>query len=581
MSVKIIDGQLQELRQDMEGLYLLLSNLTLKIGNKQYADQIGEIAAKLGDPFLFVIAGEVKAGKSSFVNALLQTGTEVCKVAPDPCTDVIQQILYREEAGEEIVNPYLKKIYLNAKILESISIVDTPGTNTIIDHHQEITERFVPQSDMVVFVFEAKNPYRQSAWALFDFIKEDWRKKVFFVLQQKDLMTPEDLVINTEGVRKIAREKGIEEPLVFAVSALQEQQGDPASGFAPLRKYIREHITGGQPLLLKMESHKETASSVVKKLEEAIALRKKQYESDLKFRTEVEIAVNEQELRSNKRVDLMVDSLLLDYDRITGGIRREFTSGLGFFTLAGRSIKSLFTSDEKNIKEWLAELTRKLEKDLRSSFQEKLESGMVDISDSIKQMVKIVELQMKASNTILPTDHEIFGDIAERRQEAIKTIQSNYSDFVENTENFMSQEMNPKASSFVPNLATGGGLAVVGAVLAATAKGSVFDITGGIISALGIGIAGVTLIFSKRKAVNAFDVEIKTGREKLQLVLDEQIKQYTRKIKERLNRNFDPLDVHLSGEERALTELVASTQAIDHSWTMIDSKISSMKAKTA
>ena len=97
-----------------------------------------------------------------------------------------------------------------------------PGTNTIIDHHQEITERFIPHSDLIVFVFEAKNPYRQSAWSFFDYINSEWRKKVIFILQQSDLMKPDDLIINIEGVKKQAKEKGINDPKVFAVSALRE-----------------------------------------------------------------------------------------------------------------------------------------------------------------------------------------------------------------------------------------------------------------------------------------------------------------------------------------------------------------------
>ncbi|MEZ4986392.1 MAG: dynamin family protein [Saprospiraceae bacterium] len=80
--------------------------------------------------------------------------------------------------------PILKRSCYLWKILRDIAIVDTPGT-TIVEHHQEITERFVPASDLIVFVFEAKNPYRQSARTFFDFIQDEWRKKVIFVLQQK------------------------------------------------------------------------------------------------------------------------------------------------------------------------------------------------------------------------------------------------------------------------------------------------------------------------------------------------------------------------------------------------------------
>ena len=107
-------------------------------------------------------------------------------------------------------------------ILKDIAIVDTPGTNTIIDHHQEITENFIPTSDLIVFVFEAKNPYRESSWKFFDFIKEEWHKKVIFILQQKDLLNEDDLQTNINGVREQASRKGMIDAPIFAVSALQE-----------------------------------------------------------------------------------------------------------------------------------------------------------------------------------------------------------------------------------------------------------------------------------------------------------------------------------------------------------------------
>ena len=44
---------------------------------------------------LLVIVGEVKAGKSSFINALLRE--DVCEVAPGPCTVRIQELVYAAE----------------------------------------------------------------------------------------------------------------------------------------------------------------------------------------------------------------------------------------------------------------------------------------------------------------------------------------------------------------------------------------------------------------------------------------------------------------------------------------------------
>src|SRR5881227_3643188 len=45
---------------------------------------------------LLVIVGEVKAGKSSFINALLRE--DVCEVAPGPCTVRIQELVYGAES---------------------------------------------------------------------------------------------------------------------------------------------------------------------------------------------------------------------------------------------------------------------------------------------------------------------------------------------------------------------------------------------------------------------------------------------------------------------------------------------------
>jgi hypothetical protein len=43
----------------------------------------------------------------------------------------------------------LVNIYVPVEWLKELNLVDTPGTNAIIRMHQQITEHFIPQSDMV------------------------------------------------------------------------------------------------------------------------------------------------------------------------------------------------------------------------------------------------------------------------------------------------------------------------------------------------------------------------------------------------------------------------------------------------
>ena len=192
----MLNQQTKALRAQVEDLIKDLHQLSQEIGYTELTATVSDLRLRMSEPYMFVIVGEVKAGKSSFVNALLDAGREVCPVGPQPVTDTIQQILYGDPEQTIVVNPYLRKVLIPVDILKEIAIVDTPGTNSIVEKHQEITEKFIPASDLVVFVFEAKNPYRQSSWDFFDFIHQDWHKKIVFVLQQKDLLPPDDLLIN-------------------------------------------------------------------------------------------------------------------------------------------------------------------------------------------------------------------------------------------------------------------------------------------------------------------------------------------------------------------------------------------------
>ena len=118
------------------------------------------------------------------------------------------------------------------------------------------------------------------------------------------------------------------------------------------------------------------------------------------------------------------------------------------------------------------------------------------------------------------------------------------------TENFMDKELFPKTNSYAPDIATGGGLAVIGMILLAASHGMVIDITGGIISALGISLAGFTLLFSRKKAINAFDEEINKGRSRFKEIMEQKLKAYISNIKNRLDNNFAPFRPSLKQGKR-------------------------------
>ncbi|MCX8211375.1 MAG: dynamin family protein [Lewinella sp.] len=550
----LIDANLQAKRARLEEIIKNLHELTLRIGHEEMAKTVSELRNRIFEPFMFVIVGEVKAGKSSFINALLATGREITKAAPQPMTDTIQQIIYGEEERTVTVNKYLKKIFLPVDILKEIAIVDTPGTNTIVEHHQEITEQFIPASDLIVFVFEAKNPYRQSAWDFFKYIHGDWRKKTIFVLQQKDLASANELEVNLEGVTDKARKEGIDDPKVFAVSAKLEDEGNADSGYGPLRQYITENITGGKAPRLKLNNSIITAQTINERIADGLLLRRRQFEADTFFRQDIQETLVEQTGQSNKQVDLMVDNLLLTYDGITRSKLEELKEGLSIFGLMKRSFAATFGSTP-DAKTWLGSLATDLEEELNTRMRARLNDNVVDLAESIQQMVKLIDLKIRSSKTILSNDHEIFSNIAERRENVLRDLQDQFNRFVSKTENFTDDELFADRDNLTPNLAAGGGIAALGVVLMALSSASVFDISGGILTTIGVLFAGFSTRGKRKRIVDGFEAEIEVGRSKLAAELEEKLKAYIANLRVRIEGNFARFDDTLAREEKNLAIL--------------------------
>lgn len=532
-----------------------LLEVTREIGHDKLTLTLIELRNQVEAPFTFVIVGEVKSGKSSFINALLNTQREICKVAPMPMTDTIQQLVYGDEEKIEIINPYLKKIHIPEDILQEIAIVDTPGTNTIVSHHQEITETFIPYSDLIVFVFEAKNPYRQSSWDFFDYINEEWRRKIIFVLQQKDLLPEADLNINLEGVRAHAKEKGIDQPLIFAVSAKLEQEGyTDISGFLEVRQYISDHITGGKSYLLKLKNNTTTLRTISEKLNQSMEVRIKQYKIDEVFRQEISELIHTQHQKTQRQIDVLADNLLDSYDNITRKKQEDLAHGLSFSSVIKRSFSSIF-GKEAGLRQWLNTQATDFELKLNTTLKEKLNNGIVDVAENIQTMSKLVDNKLRYSETVLKNNDEIFAEIAERRIHVLRDLQENFKAFMDKSENFYDKDMISESSKMTPNLAAGSGIAVVGVIIATLTQGAIFDITGGILTTIGVLFAGVTLGLNRNKVLKRFANEINLGREKMREEVTEKLNNYTSRIKQKLEANFFEFDNMLLREKEIITTL--------------------------
>jgi small GTP-binding protein len=168
--------------------------------------------------FLLVVVGEFNAGKTAFLNALL--GERLLTEGVLPTTSQIQVLRYGDQKHEDRHRRRRARHPLPVAWLREINLVDTPGTNAVIQRHQEITEHFIPRSDLVLFVTSADRPFSESERLLLLERIRAWGKKIIVVVNKIDLI---DDPADRQRIVDFVAENGAQllgvTPRIFPVSA--------------------------------------------------------------------------------------------------------------------------------------------------------------------------------------------------------------------------------------------------------------------------------------------------------------------------------------------------------------------------
>jgi small GTP-binding protein len=263
--VRILDERREALVERERGLLGRLISFLKDFGApREDAELVRRALADLEEMFLLVIVGEFNSGKSAFVNALL--GADIAEEGVTPTTDRITVLRHAEEPVQRSrKDGVFEKGYPN-EFLREISIVDTPGTNAIIRHHEDLSRGFVPRSDLVLFVTSAERPLTESERGYLELIR-DWGKKILLVINKADLLADEE---KREEVRSfvdggIRSALGLRPPIFFvssllarkakaATNTMEREALMQASGFAELENYVTDLLDEEGRVRLKMES---------------------------------------------------------------------------------------------------------------------------------------------------------------------------------------------------------------------------------------------------------------------------------------------------------------------------------------
>ncbi len=378
----MLDSKTQALAQDVRALLTQGLDALARVGLE--TKPLKQALLDLDGPFLLVVVGEFNSGKSSLLNALL--GGDFLKEGVTPTTDRINLIGYGPEPKLEPHSPELVLIQLPHPMLKDVRLVDTPGTNAILQHHQVLTEKFLPRADLILFVTSADRPFTQSEANFLSFIRA-WGKKVVIVINKMDLLTEPELQQVLEFVKKGADQTLGQVPPIFTVSARRARQGEIATSHVPeLEAHIRQVLTH-QAAILKLGS---PLGVLARLTEEAIPV------------LEAKFKESEKQLATCRELDHLLE-------RHEERTRRDFT---GQIALALQAIDEVRARGER----WLDEKVR-FSRFLELMQSSKLKQSFID--EVVRGANQEIERRvLEAMNWLARRDRELLEDALSLLREA-------------------------------------------------------------------------------------------------------------------------------------------------------------------
>lgn len=286
--------------------------------------RIDELLATLEDLFTIVIVGEFNAGKSSLINALF--GARLRTEGPIPVDDRITILHYGESASQKVLSDFVVEQSYPVDFLRNITLVDTPGTNSIVQRHQEITEDFIPRADLVLFVTSIDRPLSESERRFLEYIRA-WGKKVVFVLNKIDTKSDDEVDEVLDYLRTNTRAIFGFDPVIYPVAgkpALESKLGSASprewtrSRFEALEDYIFKVLSEKERIRLKLEAPLETMHSLAGKQFTMIESRREILLAD-KARIDSitdQLERAQRDLESNfEQFVVRIDNLMMDMER--------------------------------------------------------------------------------------------------------------------------------------------------------------------------------------------------------------------------------------------------------------------------
>ena len=577
--MRILDERREALvERERELLEKLVSFLKDFGAPSEDIDLVQRAHQDLEELFLLVIVGEFNSGKSAFVNALL--GADIAEEGVTPTTSRITLLRHADEPVQKgRRDEVLEKGYPN-EFLREIAIVDTPGTNAIIRHHEELSRGFVPRSDLVLFVTSAERPLTESERGYLELIR-DWGKKILLVINKADLLADESKV---EEVRSfvdggIRSALGLTPPIFFvsallarkakaATNAMERDDLMKASGFAELESYVTDLLDEGGRVRLKMDSPLGVVGELNRRyrgaVDERLALLEEDFRTAENVESQLELYKEDMGRDFEARIAEIENIVLKMNERGDAWLEENIRFA---------NIRELFRQ-EKVSERFEREVVADTE-DLVDERVDELIDWMVD--RNLKQWRMVVEYVNRRRQA--DYDGRLIGEMGDsfeyNRGRLIPSVGKNAQDVVQRYERERESE---KLALSIQGAVTQTAALEVRAVgigcVVAIATTRLLDVTGIVAAAIVAGYGLVILPNGRRKAREQFRQKTDSLRRRLGEVVRRQFEVESNRSVERMRDAIAPYTRFVRSEHARMTRAGESLSALDAESRALKDKIS-------
>jgi hypothetical protein len=416
----------------------------------------------------------------------------------------------------------------------------------VLRQHEQLTEEFIPRSDLILFVTSVDRPFTESERAFLERIRS-WGKKVIIILNKIDLLrTPQGLDEILAFVDENCKRLLGFQPQILPVSALRAQQSLTAVGheairlwessrFGALEDYLFRTLDEAERVRLKLLSPLGVMERILSETKGVVEQRANLLAEDARTVSAIDEQLRffRQDMQQNfsHRLSEIENIVLAMRNRGNSFFDETIRLGRIFDLIQGERVREAFDQevigdtasriDEtvQQLIDWIVEQEHRLWQDIMDYLDRRRQVSARRDTEMIGSVGRQFDYNRRALlQSVARTANSVVNSY-DRKAEAIA----------------LSQDLRSAVTQAAIAGASGVGL---GAVIVAVATTAAADVTGILAGLVLVGL-GLYIIPAKRtRAKRDFDEKMQELRERLHSAMEEQ---FTKELNNATNRVQDAL----------------------------------------